>query len=715
MSDATSAQALIRDWETTIEPLSRLSDYEEYKAAYANFVSGEWDNERWTAFRLRFGIYAQLQPGVQMIRIKLPGGILPIKWLRAITAINREYAKGDAHITTRQDFQLYFVPLARTPDLLKTLYSAGLTTREACGNTLRNMTSCQLSGVCPREHVDAGLVADRISRSWLRNPLVQHMPRKFKVSVSGCETDCGASGIHDLGLIATEKDGQKGFIVNGGGGTGGIPIAAVRLLDFVVEEDVPAVLESLIRLHQRYSNRVNRNAARIKFLIKRFGEEKFRALFEEEFERVRTLPQRPWTPLDWRDPEEAPEPTSPGGVVDQHDGRSAVVVNPSLGLLSSDQMEALADIAEQNGAEELRLTREQNLVLMGLPRAAAAAVRDAVRALGFGVEEKPGDEADVVSCPGTTTCRLGITNSQNFGHELESLVHHYEAKPGVSVKISGCQNGCGLHHVADFGFRGMGKKIDGRNAPHYQIYVGGNPRNLGGIAISGPVVAARHAPEALKILMREYADTHKEGESIRQWGTRLGKQGLSDVLAPVLEKATADSENVYRDWGEKEVYEPPAPTKSECAATFAVDDLLMDLADDALIGFDRALFGERSEEGRAFGHEGIYYAARRLLVRQGDAREDLSHDETLHTVRGGYTDSPQVLAALDQVIEAETIAANGGGNGALGSFREALAVWIDTAADLVEKPLEQSAFDASALEDSSGSVMDMIHSQQKDA
>ena len=715
MSDATSVQALSRDWETTTEPLSRLSDFEEYKAAYTKFISGEWDDEHWTAFRLRFGIYGQLQPGVQMIRIKLPGGILPTKWLRAIAAINRKYAKGEAHITTRQDFQLYFVPLARTPDLLKDLYSAGLTTREACGNTLRNMTSCQLSGACPREHVDAGVVADRISRGLLRNPLVQHMPRKFKVSVSGCETDCGASGIHDLGLIATEKNGKKGFIANGGGGTGGIPIAAVRLLDFVVEEDVPAVLEALIRLHQRYSNRINRNAARIKFLIKRFGEEKFRTLFEEEFERVRILPQRSWTPLDWRDPDEAPEPTSPGGVVNQHDGLSAVVVNPSLGLLTSEQMEALADIAEQNGAEGFRITRDQNFILMGLPNGAAATVVDAVRKLGFGVEDKPGDEADVVSCPGTTTCRIGITNSQNFGQELAELVRNYEAKPGVSVKISGCQNGCGLHHVSDFGFRGMGKKIDGRNAPHYQIYVGGDPRNLGDIGISGPIVTARHAPEALEILMRKYADNRKEGESIRQWSERLGKEGLSEILAPVLEKATADSKNVYLDWGEREVYEPPAPAKSECAATFAVDDLLMDLADDALIGFDRALFVEQSEKGRVFGHEGIYYAARRLLVRQGDVREDLPHDETLHTVRGGYADNPQVLAALNKVTEAETIAANGDGNGALASFREALAVWIDTVADLAEKSLEQPTFDAAALEDSSGSVMDMIYNQQKGA
>ena len=234
-----------------------------------------------------------------MIRIKLPGGILPIEWLRSIAAINRKYAEGEAHITTRQDFQLYFVPLARTPDILRSCIRRGLTTREGCGNTLRNMTSCKLSGACPREHVDAAVVADRISRSLLRNPLVQHMPRKFKVSVSGCETDCGASGIHDLGLIATEKERTKrGSSLMVAGGPEAYPLPRYASWIFVVEENVPAVLESLIRLHQRYSNRINRNAARIKFLIKRFGEEKSAPCSRKSSNGCASCPSgpgRPWT------------------------------------------------------------------------------------------------------------------------------------------------------------------------------------------------------------------------------------------------------------------------------------------------------------------------------------------------------------------------------------------------------------------------------------
>ena len=177
------------------EPLARLSDFDEYRDALACYQSGEWDEDRWTAFRLRFGVYGQLQPDVQMIRIKIPGGVLPLAWTRVIAEANRRWARGDAHITTRQDFQIYFVKLEDSPDLLEHLYSNGVTTREACGNTLRNMTSCQLAGVCPREHVDAGIVAQQLARSWIRHPLVQHMPRKFKTTVSGCATDCASPNI----------------------------------------------------------------------------------------------------------------------------------------------------------------------------------------------------------------------------------------------------------------------------------------------------------------------------------------------------------------------------------------------------------------------------------------------------------------------------------------------------------------------------------------
>jgi sulfite reductase (NADPH) hemoprotein beta-component len=226
-------------------------------------LGGDWDEDKWTGFRTRFGVYGQKQPGVQMLRIKIPGGVLSREWLTTLAEFNRRFCQGDVHITTRQDIQTYFVPLERTAEALDFLYTRGMTTREACGNTFRNITACALSGNCPREHVDAGKVAQQLATTWIRHPLVQNMPRKVKAAVSGCATDCAGVGFHDLGLVAIEKDGEKGFRVFVGGGLGSQPQPATEVLTFVTEEQLPTVMETLARLHQRYSDRVNRNQARV--------------------------------------------------------------------------------------------------------------------------------------------------------------------------------------------------------------------------------------------------------------------------------------------------------------------------------------------------------------------------------------------------------------------------------------------------------------------
>ena len=677
------------------EPLAPLSDVAEYRAAYEHYAAGHWDDERWTALRLRFGVYGQRQPGVQMVRIKIPGGVLPPAWARAIARISGRYAKGEVHVTTRQDVQIYHVPTAATPALMAELQANGLTTREACGNTLRNMTACAFAGACPRERVDAGAVAQRLARAFLRHPLVQHMPRKFKVSVSGCATDCGASAIHDLGLIAVTHGGKPGFRVYGGGGLGGIPRPAVLLADFVTEAELPAVLEALVRLHQRYSDRVNRNAARIKFLVKRFGEARFRELFLEELERLRALPQRPWEPLAWREPDAAPVPASPGGVIRQHDGRFTVVASLPLGLIAPARLDRLADIAERYAFAGLRATRDQNLAILGIDAAEVQAVIAAVRALGIPVEEAPGEVPNVISCPGTTTCRIGITNAQSFAAEIADLVTGYAPRPGLNVNLSGCQNGCGLHHVADFGFRGMGKKIDGRHAPHYQIYLGGNAREGGAVGIAGPIVPARHARRALELLLAGYGRGRKRGEAVREWARRLGRDGLAALLAP-LEKA--DAEGVYVDWGESALFTPPTVTRAECAAGYALDALFKDLADDGLITVDRALLAGDGEAARIAAGEAAVYGLRRLLVRLGEPSSDRDAREALAArVRAAYAEDARVIAALDALAAA---------GDDIEDTREALAHLLDLADALADVPVAAARLEA--LADADAGVLALI-------
>ncbi|MTJ83459.1 MAG: nitrite/sulfite reductase [Telmatospirillum sp.] len=667
------------------EPLVRLSDLDDYRRGLARRLGGAWDEEQWTSFRVRFGVYGQKQPGVQMVRIKIPGGVVPLPWLPVLAKFNRTFCKGDAHITTRQDFQTYFVPLERTAEALEFLYSNGLTTREACGNTFRNISACALAGQCPREHVDAGEVAGRLARSWIRHPLVQHMPRKVKVSVSGCATDCGVAAIHDLAFIAGEQGGAKGFSVYAGGGLGGQPRPAVKVLDFVAEDELPVVVETLARLHQRYSDRINRNAARIKFVVKRFGEEKFRALFVEEFQRLKGLPQRPWKALSWRQPGEAAVERTPLGAQRQHDGRFAIVGNPPLGLLSSDQFEALWGLGTDLGLRALKVTRDQNIVVPDVPADRVAEVTARLRAINIDVPESAAAGVDIVSCPGTTTCRIGITNSQNFARAVWDASQDDPAARGLSVRVSGCQNSCGLHEIADFGFQGLAKKIDGVPAPHYQIHIGGDGRTgvqPGVVGLHGPIVAARHGVEALRLLRQGYVDGRQPGETVRAWAERLGKDGLAALLAPVAER-TADG-SLFIDWGDEETFKGAPTLRGECAAPFASDDLLADLADDALITLDRALAVARWEDALRAGEQAVAYAGRRLLHRAGQfTRDDEAAGLIVNRLRGHA--SAEALAALDHV-EAERTAALSCGRA--DAYREAVAVFIDTVRAAVATPAE---------------------------
>ena len=627
------------------EPLVSDRDLKDYRKGLACRVSGEWNDEQWTAYRVRFGVYGQRQEGVQMIRIKVPGGIVPVSWLKTLAAVNREYCDADAHITTRQDFQIYGIPLSRTADVIEALYAGGLPTREACGNTLRNMTACALSGSCPKEHVNAAQVATQLATSWIRNPLVQHMPRKMKFSVSGCATDCAYAPIHDIGFIAVDRDGAKGFRVMAGGGLGAQPRMGILLAEFAPEQDLPVIVEAMIRLHQRYSDRVNRNAARLKFLVKRFGEAKFIELFQEEFAKLKGLPQRPWSDLAWRTPSDADVGRNPLGVLTAHDGSQTVVANIPLGLISSDRLDQLYQLAVAANVAELRTTQAQNLVFLNVAADKLDALVGGLKAIGFDVPKPDDVVPHVVSCPGTTSCRIGITSSQSLAQVVEAQSKDDPAAARYSVHISGCPNSCGLHHVADIGLHGASKKMDGKVAPHYQLHFGGDART-GVVGVNGPLVPARQADEAINLLRSALVAGQQTGETVRAWAERLGKQGLADILAPLEGKA---EDGLFVDWGEDQEYAGPSTgVKSECAATFASVDLLADLADDALISLDRHLAVGRDDDARSWALTAAVFAARLLVAKRSIPTEDnIGATEALDMLANVAYDLPQILAALD--------------------------------------------------------------------
>ncbi len=670
--------AAIPGFEARREPLVSQGDLADYRNGLASRQAGDWDDERWTAYRVRFGVYGQRQNGVQMVRVKVPGGVVPTPWLKTLAEVNREFCDAEAHITTRQDFQIYGIPLARTGDLLEKLYAGGLPTREACGNTLRNMTSCALSGSCPKERVNAALVANQLATAWLRHPLVQHMPRKMKYSVSGCDTDCAFAPIHDIGFIAVEKNGQPGFLVLAGGGLGAQPRVAVQVEEFVVEDDLSVVVEALVRLHQRYSDRVNRNAARLKFLVKRFGEQKFVALYREEVTRLKGLPQRPWDKLAWRQPQEVHVDRNPLGVLKAHDGTLSVAAYIPLGLITSDQLDRLYELAVSAGVDELRTTQHQNLVFLGVTADKVDALKAGLNALGFDVPNAGDVVPHVVSCPGTTTCRIGITSSQGLARVVEAQGKSDPLSAQFSVHISGCPNSCGLHHVADIGLHGMSKKMGGKMAPYYQLHFGGDART-GEVGVNGPLVPARQADEAIGLLRQALVSGRVQGETVRGWAERLGKSGLEAILAPLSAKA---EDGLFVDWGEDHEFTGPnTGAKSECAATFATEDLLTDLADDALISADRHIAVGREAEAVEWAKKAAGLSSRLLLLKRGvPTTDDLESVAAVDLLVASVPDLSVVIAAASafrSAVEAPVAA-----------LRETVAVLLDTVRAVLDAPAQ---------------------------
>lgn len=630
------------------EPLTRLDDAAEYEAGLAQYRSGAWSEDQWTGFRVRFGIYGHKDPTQQMVRLKVPGGLAPLGWLRTVAEAIRRYAPDGVHITTRQNFQLYGVKLADTPALLRLLYSNGLSSREAGGNTLRNATACPLAGSCPKERVDAGVVAQQVATAWIRHPLGQHMPRKVKLAVSGCEADCAEAGFHDIAFVATERAGENGFRVVAAGGLGARPMAAQTVLDFISESEVPAALEALMRVHHAHSNRQNKNTARLKFAAHKQGEDSFRAHVEAEFATARTLPQRAWNPLSWRQPEShgpATNPTAPVGIVAGHDGHHAVIAAPPLGWMDADTVETVATLAEEAGLKAVRLLPTQAFLFSGLSPQAAATLAERLTARGVIVQDGRRPVRDVVSCPGTSTCPVGITNS----NALAQALLQEDGLSGVKLRLSGCQNSCGQHHLADFGLHGLSKKINGQPAPHYRFHLGGTPTAPGQIGMEGPLVPARLAIPALTTLVAAWRSGRGETETVRAWAERVGPDGLNALVAGLAVDPTDPA--LFIDHGDQETFTGPLTGKADCAAPVVSPLFLEDLALDGLLTHDRALQVGNAPAAREALERGATSAARRLLHHFGLPLQGKGESaaEVRTRLRLALADAPSLSAALDRL------------------------------------------------------------------
>lgn len=591
------------------------ADIDEFAVKLAQFERGEIDPDEWRSFRLLRGTYGQRQTDdAQMVRVKIPQGVLTVDQLHALADVADRYSRGFGHITTRQNVQFHFVKLADVEPAMRRLADAGLTTREACGNSVRNITACQFAGVAEDEPFDVTPYAEALTRFLLRHPLSSALPRKFKIAFEGCATDHIKLTINDIGWRAQVSDGRRGFRVFVGGGTATMTAAATVLFDFLPADEMLSVAEAIIRVFHERGDYQHRQRNRMKFLIKSIGWQSFKTCFDAALAAVRAEGGRP-LPFESEPPHHESAPSwrrtlppkiddvvarvgaaivrGPGivparrtGYVDDEsayrrwvgtnirrqrhvDYVSAVVTIP-LGDLSGAQFRVIAELASSYSDGTVRVTAVQNLVLRWVHHGDLPGLFARLQAAGVGLPDAD-SIADVTSCPGAESCKLAVTQSRGLGQSLEQ---HLRATPALiemarqaDIKVSGCPNGCGQHHLATIGFQGSLRKVDGRAVPQYFIQVGGgisgDRTTFGKLSAKVP---ARRAPLALERLVRLYAAEKSGDETPLEFFRRLEPARVKAVLSDLetLSAATATDDD-YVDLSETAPFRPET-TEGECAS-----------------------------------------------------------------------------------------------------------------------------------------------------
>ena len=575
MSVATLTEVEERHSRETIE--AEIARFEERAR---QFVDGAITAEQFRPFRLKHGTYGQRQPGFQMLRVKIAAGVLKAAQLRVLADIADEYSTGRGHLTTRENIQFHFVKLENVGAAMRLLADAGLTTREACGNTVRNVTACPVAGICPGEAFDVTPYALGVSRYLLRHPDFHDLPRKFKIAFSGCENDgdCAVAGIHDVGLIAQVRGNngtsQRGFKVLVGGGLGSLPTEAAVLTDFLPEEELLPTIEAVLRVFLETGNRKNKLMARLKFVLRAKGIEELRRLVAEK-RKVSTAPAEKFvvpSPIQPSLVTIAPIPMSSAPADTPADpeydrwaehnlmsqrqaGYGGVWIKLPAGTFHSSQMRGLANVLDKNELSGVRIAVNQDLVIPWVPFDRVRTIYDELGALDLAT---PGARtiSDVTGCPGATTCNLGITRSLTLAEVLSQELNGY-TDPEIQklrIKISGCPNSCGHHHIADIGFYGNVRKVGEQQAPYYQLLLGGKV-NADGVRFARQImsVPARPTPAIVRELLAFYQSDRQAAESFSAWVSRTPDKAIKERLQPLAE-VNVTTEDLFVDWGDTETY-----------------------------------------------------------------------------------------------------------------------------------------------------------------
>ena len=616
-------------------------EIEEFTAEVERLNRGEIGEEPFKRFRLQQGIYGQRQTGdVQMVRTKLPLGRIDSEKLNCLAEFADTFSNGILHLTTRQDVQFHFVDLQKVAPGLQLLSEAGITTREACGNTVRNVTACHKAGTCADEAFDISPYARALAEYLLRHPLTQNLPRKFKISFGGCN-GCGLSPIHDIGfnaVVRTENGAPtRGFKVQIGGGLGSSPHAAQPLSDFVPAPDILRLAEAILQVFNKHGDKKNRNKARFKFVLDKLGLQKVKELFQQEYD---LLADKAYKKI------EAPADSVP--VIPKYAANRNIETDPDfltwkarnicpqkqagffniqikllLGDITSKKARAIAQLASAYAAGTIMTTVNQNLMIPWVKEDALGAVFAELKTIGLhqaGTEEL----RDITCCPGSETCNLGITASRGLATELsQNVINSYTRSnelDSITIKTSGCPNSCGQHHIAAIGFHGGAKKVNGILAPHYELMLGGRISE-GQVVFGTPIIKipAKNVPQTVQELIGDYKKGKTANESFVEYFDRQGKPYFANLLEPLKAlPAIEEDPQAYIDFGSTEKYSLDDRGQGECAG--AVTDMIQDYISSA----ERTLFQgklalekqDHAETVRA-ANRAVVTAARALLVTEG--------------------------------------------------------------------------------------------------
>lgn len=640
MLDRLKKISTMQSFRTELENPIVEKDVIELAAKIELFKNGSIDEDKFKSLRLARGIYGQRQPGVQMVRIKLPYGRVSSEKLHRICEVSDKFSTGRLHITTRQDIQIHYVSLDRTPELWSELEKDDVTIREACGNTVRNITASETAGVDPLEPFDVTPYAEAAFRYLLRNPINQDMGRKFKIAFSSSDEDTALSYLHDLGFIPKMKQVNgvsiRGFKVLLGGGLGSQPRQADAVADFLEADQLVPFIEGVIRVFDRYGERAKRMKARMKFLIKSWGPEVFLEKVKEE-QKALAFQSYPIDYETYEAQQSLPNPEivlveEPKGTAyerwkltnvlpQKQKGFVSIGIKVHLGDFYTDKARKLADLIKRFGNDELRFTLRQNILIRDIKEELIPFIYQQLGELGM-IDYGYNSLGDITACPGTDTCNLGIASSTGVAKVLEKVIFnefpHYLSNSDLSIKISGCMNACGQHNMASIGFQGMSMKVGKSVVPALQVLLGGGTLGNGEGRFADKVIKipSKRGPEALRVLLRDFEENALENEAFLDYYDRLGQMYFYDTLK-FLSTTEDIIESDFIDWGNDQAY-VTAIGVGECAGV--VIDLVATLlleSREKLANSEDAMNGKNWSDSIYHTYASMINGAKAILTSEG--------------------------------------------------------------------------------------------------